>query len=440
MGCGSCCSIDMDIRPTRNLALCAGVGGLELGLRVATGAATVCYVEREAYSAAVLVARMADGVLDEAPIWSDIGTFDGRPWRGVVDSITAGFPCQPVSTAGKRLGTDDPRWLWPHVARIIHDVGPRWVFLENVPGLIHAGLGNVLGSLAGLGFDAEWGVFSAAGSGAPHLRRRVFILADANGEPLGRLAEPRAERRDWPASAKLRGVVDGSAEGLDSTGPYEPHIMGSHDSARTRPNQDLPSVRPAHDPQAFQRPAGGPQRVPSSEVLQPSVLGHRSDQKPSDPFSDREALGETAWRLLRALRDRRRPDGDAPQGSQPVQQRTLQLTDALQFVSHHHPSRGRGDQPLAVEGALQYLRQAIGQAWSVQYPSDPPEAAWESLFDEEKDWTVVAACLGPWWSEWPETARVAEGVAFRVDRLRAIGNGVVPAVAARAWLTLAERL
>src|SRR6266850_2765371 len=125
------------------LALCSGVGGLELGLRLALGDSycTVCYVEREGPATAVLAARMADGSLDEAPVWDDLAAFNGRPWRGVVDLVSAGFPCQPWSVAGKRRGTDDARWLWPEIARVIEEVEPSLVFLENVPGLL-AGAGQ----------------------------------------------------------------------------------------------------------------------------------------------------------------------------------------------------------------------------------------------------------------------------------------------------------
>lgn len=160
------------------LALCAGIGGIELGLAAAIPAyRTVCYVEREAFCASVLAARMADGWLHDAPIWSDLATFDPRPWRGLVDIVTAGYPCQPFSAAGKRRGAADPRHLWPHVARIIGECQPAYAFLENVPGHVSLGLRDVCADLRGLGYSVSAGIFSAAECGAPHNRKRLFILA-----------------------------------------------------------------------------------------------------------------------------------------------------------------------------------------------------------------------------------------------------------------------
>lgn len=159
----------------RALHLCSGYGGFELALRGV--ARTVAHVERDAYAASVLVARMEETRLDHAPIWSDLTTFDGRPWRRRVDLITAGFPCQPFSAAGKRGGVDDDRWLWPDIERIIRDVEPRYVFLENVGQLVPHGLPEVLHSLASLGFNAEWSLLAASAVGAPHRRERIWIVA-----------------------------------------------------------------------------------------------------------------------------------------------------------------------------------------------------------------------------------------------------------------------
>lgn len=165
------------------LALCAGAGGLELGLHIAEpGYRTVGYVERQAEAAAALVARMEEeGSLDPAPVWDDIATFDGRPWRGKVDIVTAGYPCQGESNAGRRLGTADPRWLWPQVARIVAEVEPRYVFCENVAAHLGRSFPIVLGDLQRMGYRVAAGLFSAFEVGASHERKRLFILADADG-------------------------------------------------------------------------------------------------------------------------------------------------------------------------------------------------------------------------------------------------------------------
>lgn len=217
------------------LALCSGVGGLDLGLSIAEpGYRTVCYVEGEAYAAAVLVARMEDQSLDQAPVWSDLRTFDGRPWRGKVDIVTAGFPCQPVSVAGKRKAQDDERWLWPAVLRVLGAVRPEFVFLENVRGIITAGLGDVLGGLAALGFDAEWTCLRASDVGASHRRERWFCLAYATDirfdgyPPFGRSTElANAESRDGRLQLQPRRQEQavpeprGAGEGIFPPGPND---------------------------------------------------------------------------------------------------------------------------------------------------------------------------------------------------------------------------
>jgi DNA (cytosine-5)-methyltransferase 1 len=164
------------------LALCAGNGGMSLGLRLAVPEArAVCMVEREGFACADLVRKMQAGRLDQAPIFSDVADFDGRAWRGKVDIVTAGAPCQPFSAAGDQRGVSDERWLWPDIERILGECEPRWVFLENVPGVVQHGLARVLHGLAHLGFDAEWCLFSASSVGAPHIRKRFFLLASPGG-------------------------------------------------------------------------------------------------------------------------------------------------------------------------------------------------------------------------------------------------------------------
>jgi DNA (cytosine-5)-methyltransferase 1 len=159
------------------LALFAGAGGGILGGHL-LGWTTVCAVEWEQYPASVLCARQNDGLLPPFPIWDDVQTFDGKPWRGIVDVVSGGFPCQDISSAGKGAGIDGERsGMWGQMARIIHEVRPQFVFVENSPMLTSRGLGRVLGDLASMGFDARWGVLGAADVGANHQRDRIWIVA-----------------------------------------------------------------------------------------------------------------------------------------------------------------------------------------------------------------------------------------------------------------------
>ena len=182
------------------LALFAGAGGGILGGKL-LGWRTVCAVEWEPYAACVLAARQNDGLLPPFPIWDDVQTFDGKPWRGIVDVVSGGFPCQDISAAGKGAGIDGERsGMWKEMARIVGEVRPRFVFVENSPMLTSRGLGVVLGDLAALGYDAEWGVISAADTGAPHLRERIWIVAyskklfgDGGNDNAGISVERKAE-------------------------------------------------------------------------------------------------------------------------------------------------------------------------------------------------------------------------------------------------------
>ena len=175
-----------------HLGLCAGYGGIELGLkRVIPTLRSVALCEIESFAVANLVSKMEAGLLDAAPIWTDLKTFPWESFRDRVDILTGGYPCQPFSAAGKRLGGEDPRHLWPHISRGISILQPRVCFFENVEGHITCGLHHVLCDLGRLGYRTTWGLFSASECGAPHQRKRVFILAMANdsGEGLEGLWE-----------------------------------------------------------------------------------------------------------------------------------------------------------------------------------------------------------------------------------------------------------
>jgi DNA (cytosine-5)-methyltransferase 1 len=173
----------VDTRTVNLLSICSGIGGLDLGLRSVLPTRTVCMVEREIGVASILAARMEDGTLDQAPIWSDILTFDPEPWRGRVDLIAGSPPCQPWSTAGQQRGASDERNLWPAVARIAEGLGHPALFLENVASrkMLSYYYHTIRPQLRGMGYSTQEGLFTAAEAGAPHKRQRLFILAHRNG-------------------------------------------------------------------------------------------------------------------------------------------------------------------------------------------------------------------------------------------------------------------
>ena len=162
----------------RELALFAGAGGGILGGHM-HGWRTVCAVEWESYPAGILAARQNDKILAPFPIWDDVQTFNGRPWRGLVDVVSGGFPCQDISAAGKGAGITGSRSsMWKHMARIIDEVRPRFAFVENSPMLISRGAAMVIGDLTDLGYDCEWCIVSASDCGAPHKRDRFWLRAE----------------------------------------------------------------------------------------------------------------------------------------------------------------------------------------------------------------------------------------------------------------------
>lgn len=171
------------------LALFAGAGGGVLGGKL-LGWNTVGAVEIEKYPREVLLQRQRDGILGKFPIWDDITTFNGRPWKGAVDIISGGFPCQDISAAGKGAGIDGERsGLWGEMARVVREVSPRFVFVENSPMLTSRGLYRVLGDLAEMGYNARWCVLGADDAGAPHRRKRIWIF----GYPI----KTGLERLSW---------------------------------------------------------------------------------------------------------------------------------------------------------------------------------------------------------------------------------------------------
>jgi len=217
----------------RELHLFAGAGGGILG-GMLLGHTCVCAVEIEPYCRNVLLQRQRDGILPKFPIWDDVRTFDGKLWRGNVDVICGGFPCQDTSVAGKGAGIDGARsGLWSEFARIIGEVQPLYVFVENSPALITRGLGRVLGDLSEMGYNAKWCTLGASDFGALHIRKRIWILAHSKDyyrrDSFGGRNRSSCEQRKESFGAR-------STDGL--TGPSERcSTLSDSDSLRKQQSQ-----------------------------------------------------------------------------------------------------------------------------------------------------------------------------------------------------------
>ena len=227
----------------RELALFAGAGGGILGGHL-LGWRTRCAVEFDPYARAVLLARQRDGCLPRFPIWDDVRTFDGRPWRGSIDIVTGGFPCQDISAAGKGAGiTGERSGLWREMARIIGEVRPCYAWVENSPMLVGRGLAVVLGDLAEMGYDARWGIVGADDAGAPHGRERIWILAHAK---MSNDAPSQNSQRSSERSQRESGGSGCNTNLADANGL---HVQG----------QQSRDVDPQGWPEPRERPLG-PQR------------------------------------------------------------------------------------------------------------------------------------------------------------------------------------
>lgn len=328
------------------LHLFAGAGGGILGSEL-LGMRTVCAVELEPYPASVLLARQNDGLLPPFPVWDDVRAFDGRPWRGLVDVVSGGFPCQDISAAGKGAGIDGERsGLWREMHRIINEVRPEFAFLENSPLLVGRGLARVLGDLAEIGYDAEWLVLGADDVGAPHVRKRIWILGmDRNADCI----REEAERE----------------------------VSGGQQAAK--------SIRVCGD------------------VPKPPCLGLQ------ETWPEKQSAGIT--RICPDVSDSN--EQLRRQGKQPENREEI---DNCGFTVSNAPYQGdvRGD----------------GEFSENERPGS--QGNYHAGRAETND-------CGEWWSAEPDVGRVAHGVAARVDRLKAIGNGQVPAVAATAFRVLLGR-
>lgn len=395
------------------ISLCAGGGGLDLGLELACPTARpVVLVEREAFAVAHLVAAMREGLLAEAAVWSDVRTFPGRSFRGLVDGVIGGIPCQPHSLAGKRLGEDDERDLWSDARRIIVQSGAWFVVIENVEGMLTSGgAARVVRDLRRLGFAVEIGLFSAAETGASHQRNRVFIVAVANGRLIGQQRRRRAA--DVPCQT-------GEAEGARNQWQWDgsPARDGGEDLVVEEQLADATSTgRRREWPESGSEPCRG-----SGETrwLQPGRLGSEVRGTVADADGGKSSLDLCVGRHTRE-------ECSAAAGvCRPVDDATC-VRDRP--VSVQQGQSRRADIDLAGSSA--------GNALSLFPPGPADLDGWRRVLAHSPHLE-------------PAVCRMADGVAARLDlagphaarieRLRLLGNGVVPLQAAYAIRTLCARL
>lgn len=344
------------------LALFAGSGGGILGGKL-LGWRTLCAVEWEPYARDVLVSRQNDGSLEPFPIWDDVQTFDGHPWRGRIDVVSGGFPCQDISTAGKGAGIDGARsGMWTHMARIVGEVRPRFVFVENSPQLVGRGLARVLGDLASLGYHARWDIMGAHHLGAPHKRDRIWIVAYRDGADVEDLLDEPGGLDE--GTGTLDEAERGTVLPVDRSSREVEHVGDTHG---IEGGTGLRETAPKLDGIESGDPGGAP-ADPGCPLLEVGTEGQRN---------------------------RRRGDAECGPGETEV------------AAPNGMPGEQHGNPP--------------GVGWWWQHdPADGPGPG-ESATE-------------------PVLGRVVDGVACRVDRLRCIGNGQVPHVAAVAFQLLAQDL
>jgi DNA (cytosine-5)-methyltransferase 1 len=316
------------------LALFAGSGGGILGGHL-LGWRTIAAVEIEDYPRRVLLQRQADGLLPRFPIWDDICTFDGNPWRGKVDVISGGFPCQDISAAGKGDGLDGERsGLWTEMARLVGEIRPLFVFVENSPMLTSRGGVRVIADLTSLGYDTRWTVMGAADIGAPHQRDRIWIV--------GKVGDTSGVRRQVD-SKSISTKNENSQQNCRGSGTFN---ASENECSWTLAN-----------PSSF----GSKARFTDTQGGQERDTNKSQHSGSGQPLANPTHSGDV-WREWE-----------------------------LGFTQQEYNSGG-----------------------------SPTDGSRE------------------WWSVEPSVGRVAHGVAHRVDRLKAIGNGQVPLCAASAWRLLTK--
>jgi len=361
------------------ISLCSGYDGIGRGLeRVIPNLRTIAHCEIEAYAIANLIAKMEEGQLDACPVFTDLKQFPFRELRGKTTILSAGFPCQPFSSAGKRQATEDPRHLWPWIANGVSAMRPRYCFFENVPGIISAKTADgesvlkyVLRDLEQRGYRCTFGIFSAEEVGAPHQRKRVFILAYRKCEG--------SQGWIYGGQNKEREGIDGYSR-CGGTSTHKGRDSGQvGNSTSKRPH------RGSENCEGEQSEVLGERLESDAELANPTSRQPRQSQARNGGQDTSGGSEETQWPA--------RPGEEQYEWEEP---RVVGNTDNGRRTSCKH-SRSSKEK---VGGGEEDTKQA--------------------------DNRQAESFMG----------RTIDGTQHRVDRLRLLGNGVVPQTAELAWKTL----
>lgn len=354
----------------------SGIGGFSLAGRWA-GYRTVCFSEVDPYASDVLRKHWPD-----VPNLGDIKNADFTPYAGAT-VLTGGFPCQPFSVAGKRKGRQDDRFLWPALLEAIQDARPTWVVGENVTGIVGMELDRVLSDLAGLGYSGVPFVIPACAVDAKHRRARVWIVANCSGQRCreseeGTIQQPR---------------------GAEAVGPGEVVANASLEH------------RPKHGRQT-------PQLMRSSQAVAHSN-SPREQQQTGDISEGRDRLDDRSQAMANAMRDRTREEPEA-------------LQDKGSSTEVREGRRPRSKPSHRSQTLSDTQGPGLPHGGQPGFPAGSPEEVWQIAFPR------FERRGGAQWPAEPNVGRVAHGVSRMVDRIKSLGNAIVPQVAFQILQAIAK--
>jgi len=437
----------VDSHTFRIMSLCSGVGGIELGFKLAVpNARAICYIENEAFACGILKARMQDKILDQAPIWTDLRTFNGKPWRGKVDCLTGGYPCQPFSVAGKKLGEKDPRHLWPEIKRLIGEIEPSICFFENVGGHLRLGFEQVANDLSELGYKVKAGLFTAQEVGAPHKRERLFILAYSDSvrssiQSNGNIGELEKEigSQEKTRNQSSQATKDCSSRIRELANCCVIGCKCRSDNFCKRHLQNQQIRNSQKNQQEWQGRISGACENCKNVADCEKFIGKRSIKQGNSKQQSQEEIGSRNSELANATSNgTRKHESRIWQGIKKHCDK-LANPECLRWRRWSDGMERRQSSKVEAERSFSSCSKIMGnsnnerlEGWKCQGQLQNQLSAWPPSPTDYGSWQELPDHLKP------AIHKSSDGMANRVDEIRACGNGVVPLVAAYAWRVLSD--